>query len=269
MKPAKVDILLTYWGDFDLLKKAVESVMAQTHQNWRLLVLDDCYPSDEAGRYFKTLTDPRINYYRHKKNIGITHNFNYAVHQASAEYSVFLGRDDKMLPNYIERALEKIGSTDFYQPGVQVIDESDKEYLPLVDRIKRLLRPKRSGAYSGEMLAVSLSRGNWLYFPSILWRTNVLKKYRFNTDYKIVEDVDLEFNLIKDGGILALDNTVTFQYRRSLNSLSSKEKTGVRFGEEDAVYDKFVIIFNEAGWKKAAKAAKLRLISRIHNFISG
>lgn len=268
MRTPKVDVLLTYWGDFELLKKAVESVISQTYLDWRLVVIDDCYPSDEAERYFATVTDPRITYYRHEKNIGITHNFNYAVDQASAEFSILLGCDDKLLPNYLERALEQIKNADFYQPGVEVINEEDVIYSPLVDKIKRFLRPKRNGMYSGEKLATSLSRGNWLYFPSILWKTSVLKKYRFNTAYTIVEDVELEFNLIADGGVLALDDAVTFQYRRSANSLSSKEKTGVRFNEEDDVYDKFAEKFKALGWNRAAKSARLRIISRIHRFAS-
>lgn len=268
MKQPTVDILLTYWGDFELLKKATESVIAQTYQDWRLLVVDDCYPSGAAAAYFEKLKDPRVTYYRHEKNIGITNNFNYAVSRASAPYCVLLGCDDKLLPHYLERALEKVGTADFYQPGVQVIDENDSEYLPLVDKIKRVLRPKKPGIYSGEALAASLSRGNWLYFPSILWKTETLKKYPFNPDYKIVEDVDVEFNIICAGGTLYLDDAETFQYRRSANSLSSKEKTGVRFNEEDVVYDHFASIFKKLGWHKASRAARLRVISRIHSFLS-
>jgi len=268
MTKPQVDILLTYWGEFSLLKKTVESVLAQTYQDWRLLVLDDCYPSDEATKYFAKLSDPRVTYYRHEKNIGITNNFNYAVNQAKAEYSILIGCDDMMLPNYLEVALSNIGDADFYQPGVEAIDKDDKVYLPLVDRIKGVLRPKKGGYYSGEKLATSLCRGNWLYFPSILWRTSVLKKYPFDAKYKIVEDVVVELNLICNGGVLYLDNMPTFQYRRFAESLSTKEKAGVRFDEEAGVYNLFADKFREIGWNKASRAAKLHITSRLHQLIS-
>src|SRR5262245_755517 len=100
MKKARVDILLTYWGDFKLLKKTVESVLVQSAEDWRLLVFDDCYPSDEAQKYFAKLDDKRVMYYRHKKNIGITNNFNFALEAATADYCILLGCDDIMLPNY-------------------------------------------------------------------------------------------------------------------------------------------------------------------------
>lgn len=267
---AKVDILLPYWGDVGLLKIAVESIIAQTEKDWRLLVFDDCYPSDEPAEYFSGLNDDRIVYYRHKENIGITNNFNFALNRATADYCVMMGCDDKLLPKYIENALAKIGKADFYQPGVDVIDAHGNVYLPLGDRVKAFLRPKRLGIYDGEKLAASLCSGNWLYFPSILWRTKTIKKYGFNPKYKIAEDVVLELDIIKDGGSLYLDSETTFQYRRFANSLSSKEKSkgGIRFNEEAEVYNNFAEEFTKLGWKKASRAANWHITSRLHQFLS-
>ena len=265
-----IEIMIPYYGDFKLLKKAVDSVLAQTSDNWSLTILDDHFPSEQAFEYYKSNPHPKIKYIRHKKNLGITQNFNFAAQLATAKYCVIMGGDDKMLPNYVEVALKNIGKADFYQPGVEVIDADDNVYLPLVDIVKRILRPKKSGVYSGQKLATSLSNGHWLYFPSITWRTDNLKKYPFDSRYKVLEDVVSQLSMISEGATLYLDKTKTFQYRRFADSLSSKEKGtgGVRFKEEDDVYDKFAIIFQEKGWKRAAAAAKLRLTSRVHKAIS-
>lgn len=265
---AKVDILLPYWGDLELLKQTVNSVLAQTEQDWKLQVFDDCYPSDEPKAYFKSLKDPRISYYRHKENIGITANFNHALNSATANYCVIPGCDDVFLPNYLEEALANVGEADFYQPGVEVIDDNGTIYLPIVDRVKRLLQPKTSGYYGGENLATSLCHGNWLYFPSILWKTDTIKKYGFEPKYKIVEDLVLELTIISNDGELYFDKTPSFQYRRSAKSLSSVEKNGVRFNEEDAAYTAFVTIFTNKGWRKAARAARMRITSRVHRALS-
>jgi glycosyltransferase involved in cell wall biosynthesis len=266
---AKIDILLTYWGDFGLLKKTVESVFAQTETDWTLRVFDDAYPTDEAKKYFATIKDKRVTYIKHEKNIGITNNFNFAVKSATAKHCVLLGCDDKLLPTYIEAALSNIGKADMYQPGVEIIDANDTVYIPVGDRIKNLLRPNTEGIYKGEKLAISLSTGNWLYFPSILWKTKTIQKYGFDIRYKIAEDLVLIFNIIKDGGILLLDNDVTFQYRRFADSLSSREKIrgGIRFNEENEVYSHFAETFKVIGWKKAALAARLRVTSRLHQFL--
>ena len=253
-----IDIIVPYWGEFSLLKQTVDSV------------IDEHYPDKTAYNHYKKLNDKRITYIRHRKNIGITANFNYAIQHASAPYCMIVGCDDKLLPSYVDTALKNIGEADFYQPRAQIINDKSNVYLPLVDKVKRILQPKKSGILSGEKLAASLCHGNWLYFPSITWKTNTLKKYSFDTKYKILEDVIVELTMIIDGASLYFDTTETFQYRRFAESLSSKEKgkNGIRFKEENEVYDNFSDRFNEIGWKKAARAAKLRVTSRIHSFLS-
>lgn len=270
MQKPRIDILLPYWGEFALLKKTVESILTQTSTAWRLQVFDDCYPSKEAFHYFKQLKDPRITYFRHERNIGITKNFNYALQHATAEYCVMIGCDDMMLPNYVETALAHIGNADFYQPGVEVIDENDRVYLPLTDRVKDFIKPRESVVLAGEKLASSLCIGDWLYFPSITWKTAIIKKYGFDAKYKIVEDLALELNIIKDGGVLSYDTTITFQYRRSAQSLSSKEKSkdGVRFSEENDMYRDFAKRFRSMGWRKAEHRASIHITSRINQLLS-
>jgi glycosyltransferase involved in cell wall biosynthesis len=78
MSKAKVDILIPYWGEFALLKKAVDSVIAQTEQSWQLLIVDDCFPSDEAKKFYSKFGDKRVTYHRNKKNLGLVGNYNYA-----------------------------------------------------------------------------------------------------------------------------------------------------------------------------------------------
>lgn len=266
---AKIDILLPFWGDVELFKQTVQSVLVQTEKDWRLVILDDHYPSDEPAAYIESINDQRITYIRHPKNLGITKNFNAALEAATAKYFIMMGCDDILLPSYIETALSDIGDSTFYQPSVQVINRTGAVYLPLVDRIKSLITFK-PGVYSGERLAASLCHGNWLYFPSILWRTEIVKKYRFDESYKIAEDLALELQLILDGHSLTVGKEPIFQYRRFSESLSSKEKErgGIRFNEEQEVYAAFRKKFLTKSWKKAARAARFRITSRLHEITS-
>lgn len=265
-----IDIIIPYWGDVGLFREAVESVINQNSSDWHLIILDDHYSKLDAKKYIESLKRPQITYIRHPKNIGITSNFNFAIQTATADFCTIMGCDDRLLPNYVETALRNIGDADFYQPNVDVIDKSGNKYLPNVDKIKRWLRPQKPGIYEGQQLAASLCRGNWLYFPSIVWRVSTLKKYSFNPGYTITQDVILEMSMVTDGAKLALDNTVTFEYRRFDESLSSKEKKGdgKRFREESATYDMLANKFRQLGWTRASRIAKRRIISRIHQLVS-
>jgi glycosyltransferase involved in cell wall biosynthesis len=265
---AKVDVLIPYWGDFVLLKKAVDSVLAQTESDFRLLIVDDCYPSEEAKKYYTKHKDSRVAYHRHKKNLGLVKNYNYALGRTTADHCVIMGCDDVMLPNYLERALKVIGNADYYQPGVNIIDQNDRDYLPAADRIKKLLRPRREGVHSGESVATSLCHGNWLYFPSILWKTTTLKKYAFDQDHPNTQDLITALDIICDDGKIYVDNAVTFSYRRSATSFSSKAKSGTRFSEEKEMYKNFAARFRKMGWDRAARAARLHLTVRLHQILA-
>jgi glycosyltransferase involved in cell wall biosynthesis len=261
---ARVDVFIPYWGEFLLLKEAVESVLGSEYTDFRVVIVDDCYPDKTAYNYFRDFADARVKYIRHRKNIGISANFNFCLARVEAEYFVMMGCDDKMLPNYLGRAVAKMRGVDFYQGGVGVIDIAGREYLPLGDRAKRFLSPSKAGVYGGEKLAQSLVRGNWLYFPAILWRSARVRKYEFNDKYKIVEDVELELSIIADGGKMYFDRERGFLYRRFDGSLSSVEKKGVRFREEDEIYERFAKRFFEMGWRKAAWEARMRIASRVN-----
>ena len=270
MSKNKIDILLPYWGDFDLFKETVESVLNQTEEQWKLLVFDDAYHSLEAQEYCKSLKDKRVTFIRHAKNIGITENFNFALKSATADYFIMLGCDDRLLPNYIKTTLNNIGAADFYQPAVEIIDKDGRVYLPIADRVKRIIRPKKPGIYRGEKLASSLCVGNWLYFPSIAWRTELVQKYEFDTKHNDTQDVILELSLIRDGARLFVDNEVTFQYRRFADSWSSRRKikVGGRFSGESDTYNHFAEEFKLNSWHRAALSAKLHLTSRLHRILS-
>lgn len=267
----RVHIAIPYWGKFDLLTQAVESVRAQSYQHWRLTIVDDAYPSDDAATYCRALDDARISYLRNDATLGITRNFNRCVELLDAEFGMIMGYDDKLAPEYLAQALATIGEATMYHPQVAVIDADGKQHVPLVDRVKRLLRPRRAGVYAGERLASSLCRGNWLYFPAIMWRTSWLKQYQFDTRYVIMQDATVELQMIIDGATLALDTAQTFEYRRFDGSVSSVEtkSQGVRFDEEAVCYAEFADKFRAHGWTRAARAARWRVTSRLHHLFAG
>ena len=55
-----LEIFVPFWGDPALLYETVDSVRAQRNPDWRLIVIDDCYPDDSVPAYFAALDDERI-----------------------------------------------------------------------------------------------------------------------------------------------------------------------------------------------------------------
>jgi glycosyltransferase involved in cell wall biosynthesis len=239
-----------------------------------LCIVDDGYPDDSLPDYFAELTraDPRVEYHRNEQNLGANANYRECVSMVQNEIAVIMGADDLMLPNYLTtvRAAFEAPDVAIVQPQIEVIDENGTVYLPLADRIKSIMRKQAVGASSdavfrGEAIAKSLIEGNWLYFPSIAWRADMLKRHPFRPEYDVVQDLALTLDILLDGGALLVSGTTTFQYRRHRGSDSTvRALDGRRFIEEKRFFTDYGRRFVEANWSGAARAAKVHVSSRLN-----
>lgn len=265
-----VDVLMPFYGRIDHFQQAVESVRAQTVDDWRLIVVDDVYPDEEAGRWLVGLGDPRIRYVRNETNLRPSRNYIKAVSLSDAEHVVLMGCDDLMGPRYLERVRELLAThpdTDILQPGVAVVDGDGAASRPLADRVKDWYRPR--GPYPrtlrGEELAVSLLRGNWTYFPSLVWRRERVARIGFRTDLDVVQDLAMLFAISAEGGTLLVDDQTVFFYRRHAASYSAVTgPDGSKFAQERTAFREAATTSESLWWPRAARAARWHLSSRLH-----
>ena len=77
------------------LEEAVESVLAQTMQDWEMLIIDDC-SSDNTYDCMEKLAqrDKRIRIFRNIQNTGAAATRNYGIRQAKGQWIAFLDSDD-------------------------------------------------------------------------------------------------------------------------------------------------------------------------------
>jgi glycosyltransferase involved in cell wall biosynthesis len=270
-----IEIAIPFYGRRDHLEEAVLSVLGQHDPAWQLTVYDDNpVPDTESARWLSELGDPRVRYSPNGRNLGVSGSFNRCVQEAEADFVVIMGCDDRMLSDYVGSARSALSGlaqpVSAYMPGVRVIDGEGADCLPLVDRIKRRLRPslREIAVLSGEPLARSLMHGVWTYFPAILWRREVLALHRFDDDSLVVQDIRLLVDLILEGGSLCLDPAETFEYRRHAGAASSVAlSSGTRFAEESALYRDCAERFAARGWRSAERAAAWHVTSRLHSVV--
>jgi len=266
------EIFVPFWGDPALLFETVESVRAQSDPDWRMVVIDDCYPDESVAEYFTTLGDPRVEYSRNPTNLGITENYREAIRRATSEFVTILGCDDLMHPEYlrvVRAAATRVPGVDVIQPGVTVIDENGREIMPLVDSVKqRILAPRTTGGIAvltGAQMATSLIRGDWLYWPSLTFRTATLKRIDFRDGLPIIQDLALLMDIAFEGGSLVFVPETVFSYRRHGSSASQKTLLdGRRFRDERTYYREAFALARAIGWRGTARTARIRLMSRLH-----
>lgn len=265
-----LELLLPLFGDPALCRLAIASALDQNHDDFQLTILDDSYPHFPLADHIAGLGDHRIDYRQNEAVLGAGGNFRRALCVASADWVSFMGADDLLHPDYLRRMAEMVAafpSADVVQPGVRVIDAGGAPVAGLTDRVKRLLAPAPSSAarpLRGESVTASLLRGNWTYFPSLLWRRSTITSIGFR-DYDVVQDLGLLIDVLMGGGSLLLDPAVTFAYRRHRSSLSAvRAHTGARFEEERAFFNDVADELTSLGWSRAARSARLRPSSRLH-----
>ena len=99
----KVSIVIPLYEKAAYIQRAIESVLAQTHQNFELIVIDDG-STDGGGNIVRRFTDPRIRMIV-QKNTGKCVARNRAIKQASSDLVAFLDADDEWLPDFLETVL--------------------------------------------------------------------------------------------------------------------------------------------------------------------
>ena len=128
------------------LKEAMASVLAQTYQDYELIIVDDCSPEDlrSVVGQFK---DSRIRYYRNDKNCGaenVVDNWNICLGYCTGEWVICMGDDDLLMPDCLEEYAKSIivhPELDVFHTRVRQIDEEGNLIRLCQDR------PEISSAY--------------------------------------------------------------------------------------------------------------------------
>jgi glycosyltransferase involved in cell wall biosynthesis len=201
------------------LKECIESILAQTCQDFELIVVNDASPEDIEG-VVAQFDSNKISYYKNEKNFGaenVVDNWNKCLSYANGEYFILMGDDDKMYPDYLEefsRLIQKFPECGVYHCRATIIDEHSVP-VQLTEP-----RPEFESVYDTILQRIE---GKRLFFISdYIYRTSTLKSN--NGFYKLPlawgsDDISCYIAATKNG--IAHTNKPVFMYRRSRQTISS------------------------------------------------
>lgn len=102
-----VSIIIPCYNSSKFISQTIESVLNQTHQNWEMIIVDDCSTDNSIQiitEYIKN--DERIKLIKLEKNSGPAIARNKATEEAKGRYIAFLDSDDVWLPKKLEVQLK-------------------------------------------------------------------------------------------------------------------------------------------------------------------
>lgn len=98
-----VTIVIPVYNREKLVGDAVESVVAQSSSNWRLIIVDDASTDGIRAAVYKFLIDRRISYIRKEKNEGVSRALNRGLELAKTPFFLQLDSDDWLEKDALEQ----------------------------------------------------------------------------------------------------------------------------------------------------------------------
>ena len=104
-----VSIVLPVYNQAYLIDEAIAGILAQTYENWELIVIDDGSTDDLEHRVRQYLDEPRMLFLR-QPNQRLPAALNQALAYARGDLLTWTSADNIMLPNQLERLVEELAA---------------------------------------------------------------------------------------------------------------------------------------------------------------
>ena len=232
-----VSVILPNYNSEKFIRETLDSVLAQTYQNWELFAVDDCSTDgsvDIIREYAEK--DARIKLVLREKNSGVANVRNAGVQMANGKYIALLDSDDLWTADKLARQvalLEETGA-DLTYCSYDFIDEASK---PLGKTFKV---PEKTNFK--KMLACNVIGCSTVLMKADLFKANPFKPEFYHEDYVLWMEL---FRLpITAVGI----KDVLMHYRRIATSRSYKKGNAAK--QRWAVYRKVL----KLSWIRSAWA---------------
>ena len=204
-----VSVCIAAYNHEAYVAQAIESVLAQSYPNIEILVADDASPDGTAAivREFAQRHPSRVRALLLGKNEGPSRISNRLFAMAQGELVAFLGSDDRMLPQRIERQVEHMRSN----PGcVAVFSE-----IAVIDAQGRRVESDGERFFNQPIIHLrrQLLGGNFLNAPSaMVRRSDLIAVGGYDPLLRYVQDLELWGRLLGRGEIARIQECLT-EYR--------------------------------------------------------
>lgn len=140
-KEPLISIITPNYNCATYIAQTIESVIAQTYQNWEMLIQDDCSTDGSleiAQSYAQK--DSRIKVESNKSNVGAANSRNNAIRRSQGTYLSFLDSDDLWIPTKLEEQIKfmQTNNCDFCYARYEHINKKGKSMLIQAKAIKHL-----------------------------------------------------------------------------------------------------------------------------------
>ncbi len=192
----KISVLMSVYNtEFHLVKRALDSVLNQTFQDFELIIIDDGSINDTDNQLlnYAIKHEDKFTYLRHRKI-------------SNGDYITIIDADDEYKPNHLSLCLEEMTEADLIASKTETItDQEDDYYLPDKYNLKNLIHVD-----------------DCILFATLFGKREVFLNLTFQGNY--AADSDFYDRAAKEYKVKKLDFRTYVYYRNIPNSITSKMK---------------------------------------------
>jgi len=211
-----LSIIMACKNSANFISKTLESVLAQTFQNWELIIVND-NSADNTAEIIKNFKDSRFKYFKVEGGTGIPYARNYAIDKSNSQIMVIADSDDIMKHNRLE-VINKYFKT--YPDTNMFYSNIDLVYLDSNTKITRPFQPFDKNI---------LKNVNFIPDPaSAFKKDSYINVGGYDMDLKMSLDYDLWLKFLEKGFRFGFINEPLVEVSRYAKSTTGSKKDELR-----------------------------------------
>lgn len=224
--PPAVSVVLPAHNRVGSIGAAIESVLAQSFDDFELIVVDDG-STDGTEDAARAVDDPRLTVIALGTNRGVSAARNAGIDAARAPWIAFQDSDDEWLPAKLALQMARLGQSDAIAAycGMAILRQT-KGGRTALDYVPGPAQTLTEGAIHD-----TLAKGSFISTQTLIARADLIREEGgFDPNLPALVDWDLALRLSRRGDFAFVDAPLVFQ-RFSENSITKSAKYRVEARE--------------------------------------
>lgn len=213
-----ISIIVPLYNKAATIERCIKSVLAQTYDDWELLIIDDG-STDDSSKIVERYSDNKKIRYHYKKNGGVSSARNLGIKLAKGEWITYIDADDYFLPEALQilfkiaiKTHTRVAAANF------LIERNGSRRKACIGKSERIVKNNFRSWYFMSC------------FPragAALFHSSVLKMHLFDESLSRYEDAKSLFDILRDNKV-AYSPECVMVYSCDNNDLSRKSSNIIK-----------------------------------------